>query len=143
MALYRETKIEEALLNRLNALTFTPAIPIAWIGHDFTPPTGPWLRPTLLPVPTVDPTIKLNHPILGGIFQISVYNKPTADLEPKRLYIATKEIAAAVVNWFEQERRLEREGVTVCLDEPPWIAPAIQDEGWLQLPVSVPYASYN
>jgi hypothetical protein len=132
-----ETRIYEALAAQLAALALTPAMPIAWPNVDFKPPATGYLRASFLPAATGafarSGTGSNEH---RGIFQIDVFwpeNK--GETEPSNK-------AAAIIAHFKRGTVLSREGATIRIDDPPYRGPSLQEPGFLQIPVSVPYHAF-
>ena len=123
-----ETRIFEALAGWLAALTFSPAVPIAWPNKSYAP-SGTYLRPWLLPAPTEAMTLSAAGPIdYRGTFQVSVF--ATVDAGPT----APLETASAIARHFKRGTKLSRDGIDVWMDDPPWVGPMIQEPDFLQLP---------
>jgi hypothetical protein len=136
-----EVAIESALLNRLNALTLSPAVPVSLPNITFVPPTAgqsvAWLRATFLPAATtelsVDYTGSNQH---YGIFQVDVfYGQGGGELAPAR-------IAAAVIQWFKRGTKLTKDGFKVEVTRAPRRGSLLRDDPWQMLPVSIPYVAY-
>lgn len=136
-----EVAIESALLNRLAALTFSPAIPVSVPNVAFTPPTAApgivWLRGSFLPADTY--ALGLGYSSTNqhyGIFQVDVfYNQGAGELAPGR-------IAAAVIAYFKRGTQLTKDGFRVEITKTPYRANMIKDDPWIMIPVSIPYKTY-
>jgi len=139
-----ETNISRALNARLVALTLSPVLPIAFAMQTYETGTSPYLQPTILPAPTEALTLSpLGANDHTGIYQISVW------WPAQRLKTAAQdgsdpafEVASQIVSHFKRGTKMVRETVTVWVDGPPSIAPAVQEPSWYQLPVSVPYRAF-
>lgn len=131
-----ETKIFRALTDRLDALVATLKIPVAYPGAGFKPITGKeYLRPWLLPAPT-DPLTLAHSNQYSGILQVDVFWPEGQGI------IKPMEKASAIIAHFPKGIRLYHEGVKVVVSGPPFIARALQEPGWLQLPINIPYAAF-
>lgn len=136
MAAGIETRIFDGLNAWLAALVFSPAIPIAWPNLAFTP-NGAYLRPWLLPARTEALAIPISGPNEhAGIFQVSVF-WPTGQGATTPM-----ERASAIAVHFKRGTKIDREGISVRIDAPPWVGPMIQEADVLQLPVSIPYRAF-
>jgi hypothetical protein len=133
-----EVAAESALLNRLVALTFSPAIPLALPNVTFNPPTvsqtAMWLRATFLPADSfalgIDYGASNQH---YGIFQVDVfYGQGGGELAPGR-------IAASVIRQFARGTRLTKDGFTVDITKTPYRRAMLKDDPWMMIPVSIPY----
>ncbi|WP_448043812.1 phage tail terminator-like protein [Bradyrhizobium liaoningense] len=129
--------ISEALLTRLAALTFSPALQVAWPNKTFGPDKpDTYLQASLLRAETQGIGISAwnEH---AGILQVDVLYKP-ADGEIKPLNIAD-----AVAAWFGRGTRLRNGGLTIFVDDPPAIASSMPNgDGYLKIPVSIRYRSF-
>src|SRR6266404_335082 len=106
-----ESQITEALLQRLAALTLSPALQVAWPGVTF-PPAGQTKPATYLearaPLRVGAATVGISawseH---AGIFQVDVlYSAQDGVIKPTQ-------IADAVVAWFDRGTRLVNGSVQV------------------------------
>jgi hypothetical protein len=136
-----EVAIESALLTRLLALTFSPAIPVAVPNVAFTPPSAApgivWLRGSFLPADTY--ALGLSYASTNqhyGIFQVDVfYNQGQGELAPAR-------IAAAVIQYFKRGTQLTKDGFRIEVTDTPRRSAMIKDDPWIMIPVSIPYKTY-
>lgn len=136
MATGVETRIAEALFARLASLVLSPAVPVAWPGRDFRA-SGAYLRPSFLPAATaafsVRPDGTNEH---RGLLQVDVFWPEDKGLtEPM-------ERASEVIAHFKRGTTMYREGVKVRVVRPPYPSPALQEPGWLQVTVSIPYLAF-
>lgn len=135
------TAIKGALTNRLAALTFSPAIPVAYPWVAFTPPTAApgvvYLRATILPADTatlsVGPGSDAQH---YGIFQVDVfYGQGSGELAPSR-------IADVVMAWFKRGTTLTKDSAIVTIWKEPYAGRVIKDDPWIVIPVSISYIAF-
>lgn len=122
-----------ALNARLNTLTFSPAIEIAWQGLKYVPVVGkPYLRPTLLRADprqvTLGPAGYNRH---EGFYQVDLFDK----IDIGEDILLNK--AAAIVAHFKRGTVLTREGFTVRIMRPPAILPIAYQNGWSMTPVRI------
>lgn len=132
-----ETKIFRALTGKLDAYTTGNAIDVAYPGRTYTPREDtPWIRPTLLWATTdaVDLSGDTNN--YSGIFQVDLF------WPEQRGMVRVLERASAIVAHFQRPQKLFHEGVRVEINLPPYLAPASQEPGWIQVPVSIPFRSF-
>lgn len=132
-----ESQITEALLQRLAALTLSPALPVAYPNTAFTPPTsGPYLEAHQLRAETRPIGISAwdERP---GIFQVDVVYKAQDGV------IKPTEIADKVADWFKRGTRLTNGAVRVDIDTAPSIAAPIVDAPYIRTPVSIRYRVFT
>lgn len=142
-----EVAIEAALLNRLLALTFSPALPVSLPnvgtapGMAFTPPqAGPgvrWLRANFLPAQTFE----LSIDVAGsnqhyGLLQVDAIGS-IGDGE-----MGIGRLAADVIAHFKRGTRLNKDGFTIDVIRPPRRGTMVKDYPWVFIPVSIPYLSF-
>lgn len=132
------------LCARLKALTFSPALPVAWPDTYFTPPTdGKFLEVIYLTNPTQ--TISMDNEGVQhetGIFQVNIF-WPAGKGKVEALAIA------------EQIKTQFKKGTTLAsgarMDRPPWVGGSISafltrreylplDGKYSITPVSIPWA---
>jgi hypothetical protein len=139
-AVGKDALIEEALLTRLAALTFSPALQVAWPNKQF-PASGSvkpdtYLAASLLRAETRGIGISAwnEH---AGILQVDVlYKAQDGEIKPLN-------IAGQVAEWFGRGTRLRNGGLTIYVDDPPAIATAMPNgDGYLKIPVSIRYRSF-
>lgn len=114
--------------------TLAGTVPIAWENVAYRPTVGkPFLRATLLPAQTQNPSFGGVHNRETGIFQVDVY-------------MPTGGGSAAAAAWAETIRSGFARGtvftsgaITVRILQEPSIAPALAGSDWFTIPVSVPY----
>jgi hypothetical protein len=130
-----ETKIFRALTDHLDSFLVADKTAVAYPGSQFVPvPSKPFLRPALLLNPTLAFDLVRTN-VYSGIFQISVFWPEQQGL------VAPLEKASAVAAHFQRGYRLVREGIRVDIVNPPSVGSALQEPGWLQMPVSIPFRS--
>lgn len=133
--------ISEALLTRLAALTFSPALQVAWPNRPFPAPPATdkpdtYLQASLLRAETQGIGISAWDEY-AGILQVDVlYKSDDGEIKPTN-------IADAVAAWFKRPMRLRNGGLTVHVDDPPSIASSMPNgDGYLKIPVSIRYRSF-
>jgi len=148
VAVFPETKIEEALYAHLNALILVPAkittgLPVAWPGLHFVPPAAPtppasgaYLRAIILQAPTDSAALSAGTNHHSGILQVSVFYP-----ENKGIVLAG-EVAGEVITWFKRDTVLYREGVKVRINKPPYKSASLPEPSWLQVPVTISYLAH-
>lgn len=134
------SQITEALLQRLGALTLSPAIPVAYPNVTF-PAASSQAKPDIylearLMRAGSQPVGISEWNELPGILQVDVvYKSQDGELKPLQ-------IADAVAAWFAKGTRLVNGSVQVDVYERPSIASAISDAPYMRIPVSVRYRSF-
>lgn len=142
MAETADTAVLMALLERLGALTFSPAIEVAYPNVPFTQPVATrnamWLRATFLPAPKtalgIDPR-SANE--ISGIFQVDVIAGAGAG-EP---WISR--VAQAVMAWFARGTDLVKDSQRVRVNLTPYRGRMMKDDTWMIIPVSIPYQAFT
>lgn len=139
MALRTETRIFEALMERLSSLVLSPAVAVAWPDVDFEPAGRDYLAPSWMPAETtgfgVEDSTTEQH---VGILQVSAFTA-----EDDRGLTSRLEQAGAVADHFPKGLVLQREGVVVRITDVPRIGAPLMEPGWYQLPVTIPWRSFN
>jgi hypothetical protein len=127
-------QIGDALKARLGALAFSPAIPVAWQGVDFTPPKdgGRFLAAQIVPAPNERLTIG-SETRRSGTFVVTVASKGNA---------GTREgegIADAVAAQFPVDLVIPLAFGRLRITAAPSIRGAFMDAGFWRTPVAIPY----
>jgi hypothetical protein len=139
MAVGTDAIIMDLLLGKLAALT--PALPIAYPGVNFPPNGGTkpdsYLQATFVPNRTITRTVGSGHQQHIGILQISVWWKAGAGIT-KPLDVADR-----IIKHFAKGTVLQGQGIKVKIGRKPYVASPLQDVGYVQVPVSVEYVSFN
>ena len=134
-----DSDIADALFEHLNTLNLSPALPIAWPGRSFNPPTsGAWLRVSFLPGQTT--AFAVGHEDSEdhrGLLQVSVFAPADAGQ-----FVALG-LADRIRAHFRRGTRLDTEdGIAVRVSSPPYLSPPIDEPNWVQVAVSVPYLAF-
>lgn len=136
MATSVEAKIQQALFAHMEAISLTPAKPIAWPNLSFTPPATGYLRVNDLPAPTQP--FALAHDganEYAGLFQVDVmWQQGRGAQEPK-------EAAGAVAKHFRRGVHLRNGGVLVEVTRAS-VGPAIKDDPFMMTPVTIRYRAF-
>lgn len=131
-----QPRIRTALESRLNtwAAAQSPAVPVAWQNAAYTPTTGSrYVRAALLPAETQNPIYGALHRRLVGLLQVDVVAPTGTGMA------ASEALAESLCTQFRRGTTLTQDGLTVVMDYSPSIGPALIDEGWVALPVSIRY----
>lgn len=131
-----ETAIWLALKARVQALSLSPALPIAWPNQSFNKPTGGYLRVTH--VPNINRRILIAsgpHQRLG-LLQIDVFAEKNRDAA------VAIETAGLVAAHFPCDLRMNYGTVSVRVTKAPDVAQAIENDSHLQFPVTVQYETF-
>jgi hypothetical protein len=127
--------ISAALDARLATLTNSP--PVAWSNRVYEPVTGTlYLRPTHLPSDTSAATIggTASTDLNPGIYQVDVF--APAGEGKNEAYV----MADLVADHLKRDTELTYNSRTIRIKNVS-IAPALQDGGWYQVPVTIEYYS--
>lgn len=137
-----DVAVQKALLERLKALTFSPAITVAYPNIVFTPPTPAfgtqWLRANFLPAPKIALGIDdgaMNQ--ISGILQVDALMYPGAGELP------VARLAQAVTSWFARGTELTQDSQRVRIVRTPYRGRLIADDPWVFIPVSIPYLAFS
>ncbi|TRC78513.1 hypothetical protein FJV80_24535 [Mesorhizobium sp. WSM4310] len=132
-----ETSIWLALKGRVQSLTLSPALPIAWPNEDFTKPITGYLRVTHVPntnrrlfIGSTEPNQRL------GLLQLDVFSKKNQDAS-----VGT-EIAGQVAAWFPIDLRMIYGAILARVTEAPVVAQAIADDTHWLVPVTISYECF-
>ena len=132
-----EASIAAALLAHLAtfAAAQSPVISIAQPNVVFTPQAQEtFLEPFILPAQTVNVGISdQSSTEIPGIFQVTIVAPSGGGI------MNAMRIAGSLVEAFERDTVLLRDGVTVKVDGRPTISPSLQESERLRLPVRVRY----
>ncbi|HKG24778.1 MAG TPA: phage tail terminator-like protein, partial [Thermomicrobiales bacterium] len=110
---------------------------VAKPGLPFAPTSGTaYLRANLMPSPTDAITVDGLTNEYRGIFQISVYHPEGGGI------LQPFETAALLTTYFETGTSLQHEGTTFTIQAPPHIGPALDEPGWIMIPVSIRYRAF-
>lgn len=138
-----EAKISGALMDRLATLPaqLGPAgetMRVAKPNRPFKPNGEAHFRASFLPARPAQATMGVTgYNWHTGVFQVSVYWPENLGL------VDPLERAAAVAAHFKLGTDLEREGVFVRIDVPPYIGALLTEPGFIYLPVSIEYQAWT
>lgn len=136
-----EANIFLALITRLQALVFTPALQIAGPNVPFpaagqTKPAN-YLEVTYLPNRTTTRTVGPGKQQHRGIMQVTVhYSSGTGIINPLQ-------IADQIIAHFPKDLVLYQSGVRVKIWRKPYAIPMAPESGSLMVPVTIEYESFN
>ena len=134
MATGIEAKIFEGLMARLASLTTSPSMPVAWPNVSYDPPATGYLRVSHLPNETDQVTLGASGQNRHtGILQVSVmWPKGDGSIDPL-------EVAAQVVAHFKRGTSFTQNSVDIRIVVPPSIAAPLDDDPFMQYPVTIQY----
>lgn len=124
--------ILEACIDKLEAFSYSPEMPVLWGGVNETPPnTGLWLQPHLFPIEPSDIAWDNDACVdTRGFLQVLVYFKPGQGV------IEPTAAASAIIAAFPKGTAL---GPVRVLKQPWQSAMVTQDSSKLYIPVTIPY----
>lgn len=133
----KEGKIADALLRKLAALTFSPAIPVSWPNVPFAPTGSTYLEAALIPNENTRVCIGHDDPVQRqGLLQVTVVAPNAGGV------IAPMDIAGAVVAHFASGTRIDAgTGIDLEISEQPSVT-QFRDESALRVPVTIPYRAF-
>ncbi|WP_174804351.1 phage tail terminator-like protein [Martelella limonii] len=126
-----------ALANRLSALTFIPALDIAWPNVDYPGEGGAkasiFLEAQHIPNETVTYSVGKGQGMRQGLFQVSVmYTKGAGIVKPL-------DIAHEVILHFAKGTILFSDSAKVVVNRVPWASGPIIDDDRIKMPITIPY----
>lgn len=132
-----EVKIFRALTDRLDTLAAALSLSVAKPGLPFAPTSGTaYLRANFMPSITDAITVDGLTNEYRGIFQISVYHPEGGGI------LQPFETASLLTDYFATGTSVEHQGQTFTIQSPPHIGPALEEPGWIMLPVSIRYRAF-
>lgn len=121
-----------AIKARIEALTFSPAIPVAWPNKDFTPTGDRFMQVAIVPAPVQRMTLDALHRRAGSIV-ITVASKPNNGSGEG------DGLADAVAAHFPADLRLPAGSGVVRITATPSIREGFKDGGFWRTPVVIPF----
>ena len=137
MTIGLEVKIFRALTDHLDIFASNNSLSIAKPGLPFAPSSGTaYLRAYIMPSMTesMDITGLVNE--FRGIFQVNVFYPEGAGI------MVPYETASALCEHFTTGTQVTHQATTFTILSPPHIGPAIEEPGWVMLPVSIRYRAF-
>ncbi|MGY2048910.1 phage tail terminator-like protein [Methylobacterium sp. JK268] len=129
--------IQAALYAHLKAAPLPKPMRIAPEGRNFDPNGTAYLRPTFLPAEPVGASIPFDGAVdHSGLYQIDVFwpeNRGIGD---------PLAVVAALCTHYRPGITLAAREQRVLILRPPAVQPALQEPGWLQIPVRVTWTAY-
>lgn len=127
--------IRQALEVALNTWAIANNTVISWQNIPYKPTEGTsYVRASLIPAETLNPTLGDSFNRKIGIFQLLVYVKEGIG------NAAAETLADSLLNYFARGESFVANSITVRILESPSVSPALNDGGWYILPVSVRYS---
>lgn len=131
-------EISDVLLARLAALSLSPALPVAWPGRSFTPPSTAYLEPTILMNTNRNQFVADDSTTeFRGILQVTVVAPSGAGI------ISPVEIAGKVADHFERGAPMIGPTLTVKVDKRPDVASARVEADRIRVPVSISWFAFD
>lgn len=131
-----EAKIFDVLATALDFFVASNPTLVAYPGLSFIPTAGqPFLRPWLLPAPTLATDWARSNDY-SGIFSIDVFWPAGQGIKPAMA------AASQLIDWFIGGSPYAGVDIAVQINDPPYISPALQEPGWLQIPVNIKYRAF-
>jgi hypothetical protein len=139
MATSTEAMILATFLDRLAALVFSPALPIANPGITF-PAAGAlpanYLRAEMMLNQTAQVTMGDDPQMKRGIFQVTVSWAAGAG------WVKPLDVAGAIINHFKN-LVLWAGQTRITIDREPWAASPIQEDNRVSIPVSINWHAFE
>ena len=128
-----KSEIADALLTHIKGAGLS--IPIAFPGAEFPQPTGAYVQVSLFPSPTAAATLT-SHDVQSGVMQASVFWPRGEGL------ISPMAVADAICARFARNTEIKGTAVVIHINRPPYTASILQEAGWMQLPVTIPWTAW-
>lgn len=133
-----QAEISDLLLARLAALSLTPALPVAWPGRPFTPPSSAYLEATILMNTNRNQFVADDSTTeFRGIMQVTVVAPSGAGI------ISPVELAGKVAQHFERGAPMANANLTVKIDKQPDVASARVEVDRVRVPVSISWYAFG
>ena len=140
MATGTDATILAALLAHLEALVFTPSLPIAMPGVDFPaagqPKPDNYLAAYFMPNQTTNSEVGAGPEQHRGMLQVSVFWKKGVG------HIKPMEAADKIIAHFAKGTTLNADGLKIIIDRKPFSASPLQETDRVQVPVTVRYHAF-
>lgn len=128
--------IRQALEVALGTWATDNNIAVSWQNVAYTPIIGTkYIRASLLPAETQNPSLGDNHKRYEGIFQLLLC------LPDGNGSYDTDTLADSLLNYFARGQSFTVSSVTVRILESPSVNPSFADAGWYTTPVSIRYTA--
>jgi hypothetical protein len=130
--------VRGALESALNdwSLLQLPVIKISYENTDFNPVINEsFIKCFLIPADTDNPSLGDDHKRYYGIFKVLIYVPESGGTN------LGNTIANSLFAKFERGSSFTLSGITVRILRSPSINPALYDDGWYVLPISIQYQS--
>ena len=125
--------ITDALLAHLKGAHITA--PIAWPGANFTPADGNYVQVSIFYSPATAATLT-SHDERTGLMQATVFWPAGKGI------IAPLDLVDTIIDRFPRNTTIRGNSREVRVTQPPYAAAALQEAGWLQVPVTIPWTSW-
>lgn len=128
-----QLKIRNALETKLASFATAKSIPVVWENKSNIP-TGSYIKATLFPSPTRDPSIGANHQRYLGIFRMTYYctdlNKGMGAIEA---------FVDGLVKHFPRGLQLNKDGFVIHIENTPSTTSVSYESNYLYVSVEVYY----
>ena len=133
-----EAMIADSLIWQAGQVAASLGLQIAFPNVPLSQPVGtPYLALTVMPNTAVLQTMEFGGDVdHQGLLQISVFWPSGQGM------VKPMSTAAAIVKAFAPGTRIDRNLVSVRVNEQPRIAPALQESDWCQVPVTVRWRAF-
>lgn len=128
--------IRQALEVALNTWATTNTTVIAWQNIQYNPTKGTkYIRASLLPAETLNPTLGDSFNRKEGILQLLLYFPDGTGVG------ASETLADSLLAYFARGESFTAGGIVVRMLESPSISAGFNDNGWFVTPVSIRYTA--
>jgi hypothetical protein len=126
-------KVRNALETHLAAYATTKNIPVVWENISSIPTTS-YIKATLYPATTINPSLGVDHQRLVGLFRMTYYSK-----ELNKGVSAVQTVAEDLIALFPRGLQLTSSGVTVWIPNTPSASSIIPEGNYIYLSVDLYY----
>lgn len=128
-----QLKIRNALETNLAAFATTKSLPVVW-ENVAAIPSGSYLKATMFPAETVDPSIGASHKRYVGIFRITYYhNGLNTGMK------AVETIVDDIVAYFPRGLELVKDGYSIRIERTPSSSSVGIESNYVYVSVSMYY----
>jgi hypothetical protein len=127
-----QAQIGAALKARIDSLSFTPAIPLAWPNKDFKPDGPRFIQVQILPAPNQRLTLNGRHRRYGSLILTVASRVANGSGEGDGL-------ADAVAAHFPCDLTLDAGGHVLRITDAPSVREGFLEGGFWRTPVVIPY----
>lgn len=134
--MFKIDQIRSLLLDHVRDFSFSPNVPKSLPDEPYDPRVGEtYIEAVFQPNETLTPFVGDDDPKHHqGFLQVTVVGPRSSGSDE------SWQIVGALIEHFKKGTVLRGEdGINVKMIREPWATPPFPDEGWLRIPITVPY----